>query len=273
MKTKKLLEKYNIKPNPMKDQFFLDDKKVIRKMVSFADLNKKDIVLEIGAGTGNLTKEIAKKAGKVIAFEIDTRFKPILDKLPSNVEIHYENAWDFVQLQGKFKKAKVYNKVVASPPYSFLQPFLHNLTFLVYDKVILLAPIKFVDSIKKSGIFSSFFKPEIKFKIKKDKFYPQPDITSAVIDLHKLPDPIENKKLGLFLRQYIYKHEQQLVKNSLMEGLIKYCRWIDEKMLTKNKAREIINNSGIPQKYLKRKPNTFKIYFLVGQKLNSLPKI
>jgi len=266
MKTKKLLEKHGITPNPMKDQFFLDDYKAIKKMIKLAELKKKDIVLEIGAGTGNLTREIAKKAGKVITFEIDKRFEPILEKLPSNVEVNYQNAWDFIQLEGKFKKSKIYNKVVSSPPYSFLQPFLHNLTFLEYNKVILLVPLKFVNTIKESGIFSSFFKPEVKTILKKDKFYPKPDIKSAIINLKKLQDPIKTENIGLFLRQYIYRHEPQLVKNSLREGLIKYHLWVNNKRITKNQARKMIKKSGVPQEYLACTPNTNEIYELISRK-------
>ncbi len=77
----------DVVPDPLKDQFFLIDPKVIQKIVEFADLTEKDTVLEIGAGTGNLTREIAKKAGRVITFEIDTRFKTYLEDVPKNVEL------------------------------------------------------------------------------------------------------------------------------------------------------------------------------------------
>jgi len=77
------LEKYNIIPDPLKDQFLLKDEKMVDEIVRFADLSKDDIVLEIGAGTGVLTKELAKRAGKVIAFEIDRKFRPFLEKFPS----------------------------------------------------------------------------------------------------------------------------------------------------------------------------------------------
>lgn len=80
MKTKSLLKKHNIKPNPMKDQFFLDDLATINKMVDLAELNKNDVVLEVGAGTGNLTREIARQAGKVITFEIDLPPSSLLRK-------------------------------------------------------------------------------------------------------------------------------------------------------------------------------------------------
>lgn len=269
MDIKGQLEKLEITPDPLKDQFFLTDEKIIKKIVDFADLKRNDVVLEVGAGIGNLTSELTKKAGGVIVFEIDERFRPFLSNLPKNVEVHYENAWDFVQMHGKFRKKKIYNKVVSNLPYSFIEPFLHNLTFLDYDKVILLIPLKTVKMIEESGVFGSFFSPKILLEVPKEKFFPIPNTNSAVIDLIKLSDPIETKNLGRFLRQYMYQHEDQLVKNSLMEGLIKYQKIVYGKTLTKNEARKIISEKQFPQNLLEQHPNNPEIYWLVEEKFNA----
>jgi 16S rRNA (adenine1518-N6/adenine1519-N6)-dimethyltransferase len=254
MDIKKILEKYKIIPDPLKDQFFLTDEETIKEMVNLADLNKNDVVLEIGAGVGNLTSEIAQKAGKVIAFEIDPQFKPFLEGLPKNVEVHLENAWEFVKLHGKIRQKKIYNKIVSNLPFSFCEQFLHNLAFLDYDKVILLVPLKFIKTIKENPIFSSFFEVEEKMSVVKNKFYPLPRTNSAVIELKKLPDPIETKNLPLFLRQYLYQKEPLKVKNSLREGLIKFVWLVYQKRLTKNQARKIIAQSGIDKKLLEILP-------------------
>jgi 16S rRNA (adenine1518-N6/adenine1519-N6)-dimethyltransferase len=237
-------------------------------MISAGELKKTDMVLEIGAGPGNLTEEIAKKSGKVIAFEIDERFKPFLSVLPKNVEVHYENAWDYVQMHGKFRHKKTYNKVISNPPYSFIEPFLHNLTFLDYDKVILLVPDRFMKKTEKWGVFGAFFKPKVLMEVPKESFYPVPKTNSYIIDLIKLPDPVDSKNLGRFLRQYLYQHEGQLVKNSLMEGLIKYQKIIFNRLITKNEARKTISEKDIPEKLLETKPDKAEIYEMVEEKFN-----
>lgn len=269
MGIKENLEKFSITPDPLKDQFFLTDEKIIEKTVKLADLKRGDIILEIGAGTGNLTFKLAEIAKKVITFEIDPRFKPFLNKLPRNVEVHYENAWDYVQMHGKFKKKKIYNKVVSNLPYSFIEPFLHNLTFVEYDKVIILVPDRFLKKTKKWGIFGSFFEPKVLLKVPKEKFYPIPRSDSVLVELVKLPDPIESKNLGRFLRRSMYQHESQLVKNSLMEGLIKYTKIIDGKKMTKNEARKIIEEKGIDKNLLESCPIGSEIYELVEEKFNN----
>ncbi len=262
MNIKQTLNKYKIAPDLGKDQFFLTDTKIIKKAIEFADLNKNDTVLEIGAGPGNLTKKLAEKAGRVIAFEIDTRFKPLLKSLPKNTEVRYENAWKYIQLRGKWKKKKEYNKVVSNIPYSLTEPFLHNLTFLNYDKVILLVPIKFLKKIDKHSIFGSFFQTKILLKVPKESFYPTPRTNSVLIELIKLPDPLKTKNSGLFLRQYIYQHENQLAKNSLMEGIIKYSDIVHSKKVTKNEARNIISKQNIPKELLEKTPSNPSIYSL-----------
>lgn len=267
------LEKAKISPDPLKDQFFLTDGGIIKKIVDFAKLKRTDVVLEIGAGTGDLTQELSKKAGRVIAFEIDERFKPFLSKLPKNVEVRYENAWEYVQMHGKFRKKKEYNKVVSNPPYSFIEPFLHNLTFVDYDKVILLVPERFMKKTEKWGVFGSFFNPRVLLNVPKEKFYPIPKTDSIIVELIKLPDPVESKNLGRFLRQYLYQHEGQLVKNSLMEGLIKYYRYyqiIDSKIMTKNEARKIIAEKEIDQATLDQHPNNSEIYEIVEEKFSQV---
>lgn len=253
-------------PDVFKDQFFLQDEEIIEKIIKSANLNKNDTVLEVGAGTGNLTREIAKYAGRVISFEIDDRFKLFLKDLPKNVDIRHENAWNYVQLHGKWRKKKEYNKVVSNLPYSFLEQFLHNLTFLDYDKVILLIPKKFLSKIDGHDVFGSFFKTKILFDVPKEKFYPIPKTNSVVIDLIKLPDPVETKNRGLFLRQYMYQHEGQLVKNSLMEGIIKYEKLVNKERVTKNEARNIISKAKITEKLLEKHPNSPEIYKEVSEK-------
>lgn len=167
---------------------------------------------------------------------------------------------------GKYRKRKEYNKVISNLPYSFIEPFLHNLTFLEYDKVILLFPLKFLKKIKENEVFASFFKAKVLLEVPKEKFYPVPRTNSVVVDLVKLDDPVKTKNLGLFLRQYMYQHEGQLVKNSLMEGIIKYKRLVYSKKVTKNEARMIIQEKEIDKNLLESHPKSPKIYKIVEER-------
>jgi len=263
-----VLQKNNLSPNPLKDQFFLIDDEILTHIVNLAELSSEDVVLEVGAGIGNLTDKLSEKAGRVISFEIDDRFKPILDKLPKNVEMHYENAWNYVQLHGKFRKRKEYNKIVSNLPYSFSEQFLHNLTFLEYDKAILLIPVSLSKKINSHHIFSSFFQSIELIKVPSSKFFPGPNTGSVVIELKKLPDAIKTKDLPRFLRQYVYQREEQKVKNSLREGLIDFYKLALDLPLTKREAIEIIQKSGITARLLEVLPSGPKIYEEISEKVS-----
>jgi 16S rRNA (adenine1518-N6/adenine1519-N6)-dimethyltransferase len=263
MNIKKIIEKYKIEPDVKKDQFFLINEVVIDMMVNSANLNLNDTVLEIGTGIGNITRKIANKAGKVITFEIDEDFNPVLKDLPSNVELHFENARKYMKLNGKWIQKKEYNKVISNIPYSFIEQFLHNLTFLTYEKVILLIPKKLMKKIETHPIFGSFFKVEVLMDVDKHNFYPVPRTNSTLINLVKLSDPIKNKNLPLFLRQYMYQHEGQKVRNSLTQGLVTYYQLTENRSITKNNARDIINNKITDISLLQNSPDS-RIYNLVA---------
>ena len=260
MNIEKVLKDKNIILDVNKDQVFLIDNKIIDEICCLVELNKNDIVLEIGAGIGNITKILSKKAGKVIAFEIDKQFKPFLEKMPSNVEVYYRNILDYSGFKGKYRKKGGFNKIISSLPYSLCEPILHKLTFYEYDKCILVLPKRFVYKIKINPIFSSFFKANILFEIEKQKFYPIPNTNSEVIELIKLNNPIKSKDIKLFLKQYLYKHENQKVKNSLREGIIEYYRMTENRKVTKNNARDIIEKSKISFYLLEKTPDNKEIY-------------
>ncbi|CAN5277388.1 hypothetical protein BH10PAT1_BH10PAT1_7080 [soil metagenome] len=235
----------NTNLNPLKDQFVLTDINIINKLVAAAKLKRSDTVLEIGSGTGNITAEIAKYGVKVIAFETDKKFRRYRSTLPPNVHVYYEKA----KVPSDFK-----GKIISNPPFSSVEGIIHSLIYVNYEKVILLTSKKTLKTIANSGIYSSFFKAEILFEVPPTCFYPIPKTNSVVIDLLRT----DRKKLDIFLRQFVYSHPNQLVKNSLMEGLVRFHK------VTKNDARKIISEKNIEKEILENQPIGNDVYFLIS---------
>lgn len=68
----------------------------------------------------------------------------------------------------------------------------------------------------------------------------------------------------------MYQHGKQLVKNSLMEGLIRYANLIYLEKLTENEARKIVRNEVADSELLERRPNNLRIYRLVRDKFKNI---
>ncbi len=70
---RKMVAQYEIHPRKRLGQSFLEDMNIIRRIVALAEPAGDETVVEIGAGLGSMTEELAKRAGRVIALEVDQR--------------------------------------------------------------------------------------------------------------------------------------------------------------------------------------------------------
>ncbi|MDY6769442.1 MAG: 16S rRNA (adenine(1518)-N(6)/adenine(1519)-N(6))-dimethyltransferase RsmA [Candidatus Nanohaloarchaea archaeon] len=89
------LQQYSIRPRTDRGQHFLDDSATVEAMVDAAELGEEDVVLEIGAGVGTITRALADAAGQVIAYENDAELVRVLrQELEDyeNVDIREEDA-------------------------------------------------------------------------------------------------------------------------------------------------------------------------------------
>ena len=114
--------KHNFRFNKSFGQNFISDVNLLSAIVEDAEITSEDLVLEIGAGAGTLTREIALQAKKVISYEIDNNLKPILaERLGDleNLELRFADIMkvpaDEINGLGKFK-------VVANLPYYITTP-------------------------------------------------------------------------------------------------------------------------------------------------------
>ena len=94
-------------------QHFLSKPEILDKMVEYAELSKSDVVLEVGAGRGELTRRLAERAGLVIAVEIDPRLLGDLRRIAEEYPNVKVVAGDVLRI-----KPSGFNKVVSNPPYS-----------------------------------------------------------------------------------------------------------------------------------------------------------
>ena len=111
-------------------QNFLQDKNILKKIVDVSNIKDNSLVVEIGPGSGNLTKEIAKVASIVLCYEIDKRLEPILKnnlQVFNNIDIIFD---DFLKrdIRDDLKKYSYNNLyVIANLPYYITTPIIQKI--------------------------------------------------------------------------------------------------------------------------------------------------
>ncbi|MEA2020204.1 MAG: 16S rRNA (adenine(1518)-N(6)/adenine(1519)-N(6))-dimethyltransferase RsmA [Patescibacteria group bacterium] len=216
-------------------QHFLKDKQIIRTLVSAANISSKDTIIEIGAGTGSVTKEIAKKAGRVFAIEFDRDLIPILENnLQSfnNVTIINKDILkiDFSALGFGPPAGGLDLKIptiVGSIPFQITSPLLHKLIFennwalavlLVQKEVAKKITAKPPQASYLSNFVQGFTSVQYLTTVSKTAFHPAPKVDGALIKLDWNPHiaNIESKKWSSFLHQG-FKHPRKMIRSAFPE--------------------------------------------------------
>lgn len=226
-------------------QNFLVDENILRKITAAARLSPADIVVEIGAGTGALTRALAQNAGLVVAVEIDRRLMPVLAETLKdfdNAELVFRDALalDFDALvkekaAGRFSPpaAVPTYKVVANIPYSITTPLLLRLLrgrfhfsfllLMVQQEVArrLVAGPKDGDYGAFSIVVQYYTEPKILFRVPRTVFYPRPEVDSAVVCLERRIEPaveVPDEDLFFGLVRSAFGQRRKTILNALAGG-------------------------------------------------------
>ena len=205
------MEEFVKNPNPTKDQHFMVDQDMLKRIYDSANIKSYETICEIGGGEGALTDYLISGNNYVTVIEKDPFYADYLKakyKGISNVSVVEGDALDF-----DFSN---YDRVVANLPYTITEPFLINLAqsgALGYDKnernstsnlksitLVLsqnstrkmVAPIQISDGNSRcqnsefgliGAICHSLVDVDIKCAIPSEAFYPEPAVTSFLVNL------------------------------------------------------------------------------------------
>lgn len=232
---KNILDEFGFSFTKSLGQNFLIDQNIVDNIIKKAEIEGENI-LEIGPGIGSLTKSLCEEGKKVVAIEIDTSLKPILEKTlgdEENLEIIFSDVLNLdIKKLGEEKFSGEPFKVVANLPYYITTPILEKLlkSKANIKEVIVMMQREVADRIiadsstKEYGSISVFLKffgdSEILMKVPKTVFMPQPKVGSAVLRL-KVRDDInldEVEGLEKVLKAAFQKRRKTIL-NSLSSGL------------------------------------------------------
>lgn len=189
------LNKHGFRFNKQFGQNFISDKNLLSAIVSDAGVTSDDTVVEVGAGAGALTYELATVAKKVISYEIDKNLKSVLEeklKVFDNVELIFADALKESEEEISRRAGGVF-KLVANLPYyittplifKFLEMPVKSITVLVQKEVAERMCAKAGDDaygVLSVGI-ALFGTARITRIVKRQMFYPVPDVDSALVNI------------------------------------------------------------------------------------------
>lgn len=222
---KELLERAGLEPKKSLGQNFLFDQNILARIVDAAEVGPDDLVLEIGPGLGALTCELAARARRVVAVELDDRLLPLLeDELAryDNVRLVHGDILD-QDLAGLFDGPY---KVVANVPYYITGAILRHLLSAPQKPALVLLTVQEEVAQRITAVppAMSLLAASVQYYgdvqrvmgIKAGAFWPRPDVDSAVvrIDLPPVPPPVAQEAAFFrVVRAGFSQKRKQLQKN------------------------------------------------------------
>lgn len=200
---RELFERHGFSFTKSLGQNFLVNPSVCPRIAEMGGARSGVCALEIGTGVGVLTKELAERCSKVIAVEIDTSLKPILEETLAdydNIEIVFADVMetDLASLLAE-KAAGMETVVCANLPYYITSPVIMRVleSRLPVSAMTVMVQKEAADRIcarpgtRDCGAISCavsyYSRPELLFKVGRGSFMPSPNVDSAVIRLDIKP--------------------------------------------------------------------------------------
>lgn len=253
VKTQELVKKYNFRFSKSLGQNFLIDDSVLEDIVEGAEVSEEDLVIEIGPGVGTLTRELIKKARRVVAIELDSNLIPILTEELGDEEkfslIHNDALKvNFDEIMAGEKSVKL----VANLPYYVTTPIIakllnegykfKSLTIMIQKEVA--ERMNSEPNCKEYGSISVlvqyFCTTKIIRKVAPSSFMPRPKVDSIVIRLDRLEQPrVELKDEKLFFD--IVRNSFNMRRKTLWNALKSFG-------LDKESMEGVFKDAGIDQK-------------------------
>lgn len=234
-------------------QNFITDKNLLSSIVAAAGVGAEDTVLEIGCGAGTLTRAIAERAKRVIAFEVDLSLKPVLERTlagVNNAEVVFK---DFLKINlSDFEREAGEYSVVANLPYYITTPLIckitdeskkcKSLTVMVQEEVAerLCARENTPEYGAITAVIALRAKPEVVKRVPRTMFTPRPNVDSAVVKMTLADGRISVKDAGFYKKTVhaAFASRRKTLENNLVNTF----------KIPRESAQEVIKGCGIDPK-------------------------
>jgi 16S rRNA (adenine1518-N6/adenine1519-N6)-dimethyltransferase len=209
---------------PPLGQHFLIDYSVIQREISYAQLTKEDVVLEIGPGKGSITSGLAEKAGQVIAIEVDRRLVEQLHPLlPKNVTLICADA-----LSVDFRTLPKFTKIVSNLPYEISSPIMFKFLETSFSVAILIFQKDFAQRLVATPGTKDYSRLTVGVSYKaqcriletvpRTCFDPIPKVDSAIVELKPFKKPpfmVEDEQFFSKLTKQLFNHRRKKIRTTI----------------------------------------------------------
>jgi 16S rRNA (adenine1518-N6/adenine1519-N6)-dimethyltransferase len=195
---------------------------VLDREIGYADVAAEDTVLEIGAGTGNLTAGLAARARRVVAVECDRQFAACLDRLADehgNVAILWGDA--------RTVPFPPFDRVVANLPYRVALPIIFRLLDYPFGCAVLILQQDMAQHLcagagqagygRLSVTVQRLALAELLDTVPRQAFSPPPEVASAMVRLRPIaaPFPVGSDAAFRQLLDYLFLHRDDRLASAL----------------------------------------------------------
>lgn len=233
-----LFERHGFTFSKALGQNFLINPSVCPRIAEMGGADNEHGIIEIGTGVGVLTNELAKRAKKVVAIEIDDRLIPILGETLEeydNVEIINTDVMklDLAQLIAeKFAGMKV--SVCANLPYYITSPIIMTLLEqrLPIDKITVMvqkeagarlcAPMPSREAGAVTVAINYFSAPKVLFNVSRGSFMPSPNVDSCVVQFEvssETPQGVDDEKFFFTMVRGAFSQRRKTFVNSVSSSM------------------------------------------------------
>lgn len=227
------MNKLTFRPRQSLGQNFLVDENIARKITKNLTPNPQDVIIEIGAGFGVLTKYLIPETRRIVAVEIDR-------DLCQNLRVEFGEFANFELVEGDFLKLDLRRyleegsrlRILGNIPYHITSPVIFKifeLRRIIKDMTLMIQRevaerIVAQPACKAYGILSVFSqlysRPKILFHVSKNVFKPRPEVDSTVLrwDFSKACDfEIRDEDLLDKIIHLAFQQRRKMLRRSLQQ--------------------------------------------------------
>ena len=234
-------------------QNFISDTNLLESIVSLAGVDQDATVLEIGCGAGTLTRALAAKTGRVIAYEIDKKLQPVLAETLAgvdNAEVVFRDflRQDMAELESKLPPYTV----VANLPYYITTPLVTKFLDEAHKAKALVVMVQ--DDVARrfcaregtpdygaiTAAIARRASAEIVKSVPRRMFFPVPNVDSAVVRLTFAEGRIPVRDAATYRAtvRAAFLSRRKTLENNLLQAF----------SLPREEARDILRRAGVPDK-------------------------